>query len=184
MQKYSWFILLVAMASGTPDARADAVVTLDFNETTVLNGTAQGAVTGVPLTFETSHEILSIAIDWADTGTANFPYPLVYGAEDNIVLDGVQMSSVCNYLVQTGPSAFQAMDCPTGTLQAPYLYSATYSGAWGSAEIGFAANVPIIANSTFEHQTITPEPGSTGLLGITLVGLVSIVTFRRRASIA
>src|SRR5262249_178083 len=119
-------ILVLVMVCLCARAKADAVVTINFAETTVLNGGAQFYDTGIPLTFKTDHEILSIAILWADTGTSNFPFPLVYGAEDNIVLGGILVDSVCNYLVQTGPSSFTAVGC--NTLQAPFVSSVTSSG--------------------------------------------------------
>ena len=173
MRKSLWVIAstLLLVAACAPTASADAVVTINVSETTVLNGTAQGYVTGIPLTFETNYEILTIAILWADTGTPNFPFPLVYGAEDNIVLDEGFVSSVCNYLVQTGPSTFQVVDCSKNTLEAPYVSSVTYAGNWGSAEIGFAGSEPITIDSTFTQRTITPEPSSFISLCFGLVGL-------------
>jgi hypothetical protein len=170
----------VGAAVGASVARADSVVTLNFTEITVVDGTAQGIDTGVPLTFETNDEILSIGIDWAATGTANFPFPAVFGAEDDIVLDDGFTSSVCNDLVQTGSSSFQAVDCPGGTLAGPFVSTVTFSGNWGSAEIGFAGNEPIIIDSTFMQRTIFPEPGSATLLGIGMAALASLFAGRRR----
>jgi hypothetical protein len=172
-------VLLLFLAA-CASASADAVVTLNFNETTVLNGTANETSTGIPFTFETKFEILTVVINWADTGTANFPFPIVFGAMDNIVLDGDLMSSVCNYLIQTGPDTFQAVNCPTGALEAPFVSTVTYSGNWGSAEIGFAGNEPITIDSTFSQRTISAEPSSFISLLLGLVGLASIVAIRRR----
>lgn len=182
MRKSLWLILTVVfLPVWPPAASADAVVTINFSETTFINSTTAGNVTDVPLTFETDHEILSIAILWADTGTANFPFPLVYGAEDNVVLDDGAVSSVCNYLYQSGPSSYYAVDCPTGTLEAPYVSSVTYAGNWGSATIGFAGSEPITINSTLTQQTIVPEPRSLSLAGLGLIGLM-MVGMRKRMS--
>jgi hypothetical protein len=178
MRKFWWIGSLLLAAICAPTASADTLVTLNVSETTVLNGTAQGTITGVPLTFETSNEILSISIDWADTGTANFPYPIVYGAEDNIVLGGSLVNSVCNYLVQNGPSSYYTVDCDG--LEAPYVSSVTYSGNWGSAEIGFAGSEPITIDSTFTKQTIVTEPSSLSSLGLGLVGLGLVLVVRKR----
>ena len=184
MRKSLCIIVLLLAATCAPTASADAVVTLNFSETTVLNGTAQGTVTGIPLTFETNYEILSIAILWGDTGTANFPFPLVYGAEDNIVLGGVPVSSVCNYLVQTGPSSFQAVDCSTSTLEAPFVSSVTYAGNWGSATIGFAGSEPITIDSSFTERTITPEPSNLSSLGFGLLGIGLWWLMRKRCPLS
>lgn len=178
MRKTLCVIAILMATICAPSASADAVVTVNFSETTVLNGTAQGTITGIPLTFETNNEILSIAIFWTDTGTSNFPFPLVYGAEDNIVLGGVSVNSVCNYLVQTGPATYSAVDC--GKLGAPDVSSVTYSGNWGSAEIGFAGSEPITIVSTFTQRTIVPEPGSLSSLNFGLLGLGLIVAMRKR----
>ena len=158
--------------------KADEIVELNIQETNVLNGT--GLNTGIPLTFSTGHEVLSIAIFWVNTGTANFPFPNVFGAEDNIVLGGKLVNSVCNYLGQTGPSSFAAVDCTTPTLQAPFVSSVTYSGNWGSAEIGFAGNVPITIESTFSERTITPEPSVLALLA---AGILSAFVFSMRPNL-
>jgi hypothetical protein len=72
------------------------------------------------------------------------------------------------------------VDCPTGVLEAPFVSTVTYSGNWGSAEIGFAGNEPITIDSTFSQQTITPEPEGVTLLGLGLVGLASMAAMRRR----
>ncbi len=167
----AWHLLAASVAAST--ARADSVVTLTVTEITVINAPVQSINTGVPLTFESNDEILSIGIDWAATGTANFPYPAVFGDEDNVMLDEGFSSSVCNDLVQTGASSFQAIDCPGGVLAGPFVSTVTFSGNWGSAEIGFAGNEPIIIDSTFMQRTITPEP-QRDALGIGLVGLASL----------
>ena len=177
------YVLCLAFAAASvtaSTARADSVVTLTVTEITVINAPVQSINTGVPLTFESNDEILSIGIDWAATGTANFPFPAVFGAEDSITLDDGFTSSVCNDLVQTGASSFQAVDCPGGVLAGPFVSTVTFSGNWGTAEIGFAGNEPIIIDSTFMQRTITPEPGSVTLLGIGLVGLASLAAGRRR----
>lgn len=182
MRKGLWLIPLLIAAIGAPNARADAVVTINFSETTILNGTTAGINTGVPLTFETGDEILTIAIVWADTGTANFPFPLVFGAEDNVVLDDGMASSVCNYLYQSGPSSFYTVDC--STLEAAHVSSVTYAGNWGSATIGFAGSEPITIDSTFTERTVVPEPGTLALVGLGLVGLGFTVAMRRRIACA
>jgi hypothetical protein len=179
---YVFCLAFAAASVAASTAHADSVVTITVNETTVLNGTAQGTDTGVPLTFETNDEILTIGIDWAATGTANFPFPAVFGAEDNIVLDDGFTSSVCNYLVQTGPSSFQAVDCPGGVLAGPFVSTVTFSGNWGSAEIGFVGNEPITIDSSFVQRTITPEPGSVTLLGIALGALALMTAKQTRIS--
>jgi hypothetical protein len=180
MRKSLWIIsaLLLSATIVAPKADADALVTINFSETTVLNGTAAGTITGIPLTFESSDEILTIAIDWADTGTANFPFPLVYGAEDNIVLDDGVTSAVCNYLYQNGPSSYYTVDCDT--LEAPYVSSVTYAGNWGSATIGFAGSEPITIDSTFTEQTIVSEGSSFSFLGLGLVGLGLMIARQKR----
>jgi hypothetical protein len=175
------FVALGGASFGASAARADSeVVNLTFTETTVINGTTQGIDPGAPLFFEANDEILSIGIDWAATGTANFPFPEIFGAEDSITLDDGFTSSVCNDLVQTGASSFQAVDCPGGTLTGPFVSAVTFSGNWGSAEIGFAGNEPIIIDSTFMQRTIIPEPSSATLLGIGMVALASLLARGRR----
>ena len=174
------FVLVCAASAGASAANADSAVTLNFSETTVINGTTQGIDPTVPLTFETNDEILSIGIDWAATGTANFPFPAVFGAEDSITLDDGFTSSVCNDLVQTGSSSFKAVDCPGGTLAGPFISTVTFSGNWGSAEIGFAGNEPISIESTFMQRTITPEPDGATLLEIGMFALASLIAWRRR----
>jgi len=152
---------------------ADSEVSINVNEITVLNGTANEMTSNVPLFFATKFEFLTIAINWADTGTPNFPFPAVFGAMDDIVLDGGFMSSVCNYLVQTGPNTFQAVACNGGTLEAPFVSLVAFSGNWGSAEIGFAGNEPIDIESSFSQTTITPEPSTIFLLTLPiLLGLM------------
>ena len=152
-------------------SKADEIVVINFHETNVLNGT--GFNTGIPLTFSTGFHVLSIAIDWLSTGTPdlipNGPFPLVYGDELHVVLGGTQMASECGYIVQTGPSSFGGTDCATPTLQGPFVSSVTYSGNWGSAEIGFVGTVPITIDSTFTETTITPEPGVLPLIAIGFV---------------
>ena len=179
VRKSLCLLSLLWIAVGATNARADAaLVTLNFDETTVLDGTTQGIVTGVPLTFETNNEILSIAIDWADTGTANAPFPQVYSFEDNVVLGTTPVDSICNYLYQNGPSSYYTVDCTT--LATPYVSSVAYSGAWGSVEVGFGGTVPITIASTFTQQTIVPEAGSLRLLCLGLVGLSLMVAMGKR----
>lgn len=169
MGKFLWIIPLLYISTCAPAAKADEVVTLNFTETTFIDSTTRGIVTGIPMTFKTSNEILSVAIDWADTETPNMPYPDVYGAEDNNVLGGTLVNSACNDLVQSGPSSYYAVDF--GTLNAPYMSSVTYSGDWGSAEVGFAGSEPITIDSTFTQRTVISEPSSLSSLGLGLIGI-------------
>ena len=174
------FILAVLLATSLAfSAKADELVTINFQETNVLN--CSGLETDIPLTFSTGCEVLSIAIDWASTGTPNFPFPLVYGAEHAVVL-GTLVDSVCNYLVQTGPSSYSAVDCTTPTLQGPYVSSVTYSGNWGSAEIGFVGTEPITIDSTFKEITITPEPSVFLLLAAGIITTFATYLGRRGAN--
>ena len=176
------FILTVLFATSLAfSAKADELVTINFHETNVLNCT--GLNTGIPLTFTTGCEVLSIAINWASTGTPdlipNGPFPIVYGDELNIVL-GTLVSSECGYIVQTGPSSYSVVGCTTPTLQGPYVSSVTYSGNWGSAEIGFVGTEPITIDSTFQETTITPEPSVFLLLAVGIVTTFAAYLSRKR----
>lgn len=160
-------------------SKADEIVVVNFHETNVLNGT--GFNTGIPLTFSTGFNVLSIAIDWLSTGTPdlipNGPYPTVYGSELSVTLGGMQFGHECGYIVQTGPHSFSVSGCTTPTLQGPFVSSVTYSGNWGSAELGFVGTVPITIDSTFSETTITPEPSSLALIAI---GIVTMFAARLR----
>jgi hypothetical protein len=174
MTKLSVLLAVLFLVSTIP-ARADSTtVTLNFEETNVLNGTGfigLGSSGAGPM-FGNGFHVLSILINWADTGTPNAPFPTVFGFEDTIVFDGQVFDSVCNTVIQTGPNSFQAVDCGSAGLQAPFVASVTYSGDWGSAEIGFGAIEPITINSTFTESTITPEPSAWPMLAAGLLAVL------------
>jgi hypothetical protein len=91
------------LASVLPAYADSSTVTLNFNETNVLNGAGFSGLgsNGSGPIYGNGYEVLSIAINWADTGTPNPLYSMVYGFEDTIVLGGQVLDSVCNYLEST-----------------------------------------------------------------------------------
>jgi hypothetical protein len=174
-------LLIVLAFAGV--ARADSTsetVNIAITETTILNDPpGYWYNTGIPLTFESGNEVLAIAINWVDTGTPNFPFPTINGADDAVTLNGLDMGSVCNYLTQTGPTSFSAVDC-ADLSSSPYSTSVAYSGSWGTVEIGYGGSEPITINSSFTSQTIVPEPSTLQLLlsvmlFACLVGIVWLV---------
>jgi hypothetical protein len=174
-------VLLFASAIPAYADSSTVTVTLNFNETNVLNGTGfigLGSNGSGPM-YGTGYEVLSIGINWSDTGTPNPLYSIVYGFEDTIVLGGQVLDSLCDYLVQTGPSSYQEIDCGSGGLQAPYVSSVTYSGSWGSAEIGFGGTESITIESNFTQRTVTPEPSSLLLSGMGLAALIGLARRNR-----